>query len=336
MTRATLKDVALQAGVSYQTVSNVLNDHPSIRPGTRQRVLAAIRALDYHPNEAAKALRQSRVTTLCCAFFGHAADDIADPYRNLVQSAFIAEANAHGYSMTTAFLQPGQLDGFEALRQAFRQRRFGGAVVVGTTLGAAQVQTLLDWDLPAVLFDHAVAGLDVPAVTADYAGGMNALVEHHLAQGRRRLTLIIPTDDAGSSAVLRREAFVAAARAHGAEHQVVHSADWSYAAGEAAFRAAWAGDFRPEAVLVGSDRMAAGALLAARHLGLVVPQAVAVSGFDDFEFGRYTAPSLTTAHVPHGEMARLAVRTLLSHLDDPSLPARTACLPVAPVLRESA
>ena len=129
MSRTTLRDVAAQAGVSHQTVSNVLNDHPSIRPATRERVLSAIRALDYHPNAAAKALRESRVTTLSCAFYGHAADDISDPYRNLVQSAFIAEANARGYAITTAMLGEEQPEGFETLRTAFRGRSFAGVVV---------------------------------------------------------------------------------------------------------------------------------------------------------------------------------------------------------------
>jgi LacI family transcriptional regulator len=130
MSRATLKDVAAHAGVSHQTVSNVLNNHPSIRPTMRERVLHSIRALDYHPNTAAKALREARSTTLCCVFYKQPAQDIEDPYRNLIQSALMAETANYGYSLTTAFLDD-RPESFAALRRAFLQRQFGGGVVVG-------------------------------------------------------------------------------------------------------------------------------------------------------------------------------------------------------------
>lgn len=313
MTQATLRDVAAYAGVSHQTVSNVLNDHPSIRPTTRQRVMDAIRALDYHPNLAAKALRESRVTTLCCAFYGHAADDISDPYRNLVQAAIIAEANAHGYSITTAFLDGHRPEGFAALHVAYRQRSFGGAVVVGTALPAEHVQGLRAWGIPMVLFNRADPGGQLPSVTADYVGGMQQLVAYHTARGRRNLALVIPSADFGTSAVLRREGFLSATQAQGVRARI-EEGDWSAESGERAFQRLWAREDRPDAVLCGNDRMGAGALYAARKLGVRVPEEVAVSGFDDFEFARYTAPSLTTIHLPHGEMARLAVRLLLERI----------------------
>lgn len=333
MTRVTLRDVALKAGVSHQTVSNVLNDHPFIRPATRERVLSAIQALDYHPNQAAKALRESRVTTLCCAFFGHDAEDISDPYRNLVQSAFVAEANARGYTMTTAFVQAGQPGTLQALRQRYMQRQFGGAVIVGNTLSAAQWQVLEDWGLPTVLFDHALPGSGASAVSADYQGGMARLVSHHVQQGRQRLALIIPDRDPSSTAVARVQGFVQAAHAAGVDAQVVVG-DWSYESGERALRVLWAQSQRPDAVLAGNDRMGAGALRAAHELGLRVPGELAISGFDDFEFARFTTPSLTTVQIPHGQMARRAVQHLIAGLEGrASLPETPFTLTL--VVRES-
>ena len=340
MTRATLRDVAAQAGVSHQTVSNVLNDHPSIRPTTRQRVLDAIAKLDYHPNQAAKALRESRVTTLCCAFYDFAAHDIADPYRNLIQSAFIAEANAQGYSLMTLFLDSGHQESFVQMRSAFLQGRFGGALVVGSTATSQQLQMLEDWQMPAVLFDQTVPQLHLPSVSADYAGGMHQLVAHHAKAGRQRLALIIPTSYQGSTAVARREGFVRAAQERKLAYRVAEG-DWSYASGEAALEALHASDFQPDAVLAGNDRMAAGALRAARRLGLKVPDEVAISGFDDFEFALYTAPTLTTVHVPYAEMARQAVGLLLSQISGPpasTAGATAASLVLSPelIVRESA
>ncbi|GHF37696.1 LacI family transcriptional regulator [Deinococcus metalli] len=335
MTRTTLKDVAAHAGVSHQTVSNVLNDHPSIRPETRARVLSSIQALDYHPNQAAKALREARVTTLCCAFFGHDPEQIGDPYRNLVQSAFIAEAQAHGYSVTTAFVNGGGATRatFDTLRQRFLQRQFGGAVIVGTTVTAEQHHTMRSWHLPAVLFDHHLPSPDAVGISADYHNGMQRLVDHHVQQGRRRLALILPPDDQGSTSVGRREGFEQACARASVHGRSVYG-DWSYESGYAAMQALWADSDRPDAVLGGNDRMGTGALRAAHDLGISVPNDVSVSGFDDFEFAQFTTPSLTTVHIPHGDMARHAVRSLIQLLEGE--PTQSRVFPLSLVVRESA
>ncbi len=338
MTRATLRDVAAQAGVSHQTVSNVLNDHPSIRPATRAKVLTAIEALDYHPNVAAKALRESRVTTLCCAFYGHSSEDISDPYRNLIQSAFIAETIKSGYSITTAFLDEAHPETFQRLRQAYLGQQFGGVVMVGTTMSAERLREFDRWKMPTVLFDRTDPGGLIPSVTADYVGGMARMVEHHVALGRRRLALVLPLSDASSSAVSRRTGFLAAVERAGVSGQLV-GGDWSCESGEAAFRQLWSQAERPDAVLCGNDRMAAGVLFQARTQGLSLPADLAVSGFDDLEFARYTGPSLTTVHVPYGDMARRTVRTLLGRLERTSdeWPELSSLeMPVHLVVRESA
>lgn len=333
MSRVTLKDVAVHAGVSHQTVSNVLNDHPSIRPTTREKVLAAIAELDYFPNQAAKALREARVTTLCCAFFGHDIENISDPYRNLAQSAFIAEANASGYSMTTAFLQPDQPETFAKLRQKYLQREFGGIVLLGNSLTLKQFQQIQVLGIETVLFDHSLPA-NVSSVVANFQEGMATLVAHHLARGRQHLALIMPSDDTGSTAVARYQGFIKATAQHGVQAQVI-SGGWDFESGERAMRTLWGQALRPDAVLAGNDRMAAGALRAALELGLRVPDDIAISGFDDFEFTRYTTPSLTTVHVPHAEMARRAVQILVQRLEQLT-GITSVSLDTSLVVRESA
>lgn len=333
LTRVTLKDVAVHAGVSHQTVSNVLNGHPSIRPTTRDRVLASIAQLDYHPNLAAKALREARVTTLCCALYGHDVEFISDPYRNLVQSAFVAEANLRGYSMTTAFLDGRQPASIDALRQRYLQRQFAGVVVVGTTLTADQWAQMQDWGVRTVLFDHHLPGTDAVTISANYDRGMADLVTHHASQGRRHLALILPLGDPGSTSVGRHQGFVQATEDLGLTTSVADG-DWTFESGYAAMRALWA-DARPDAVLAGNDRMAAGALRAAHDLGLQVPHDVAISGFDDFDFALYTNPALTTMHIPHGDMARQAVRSLLELVETDHSP-QSQVFPLTLVVRESA
>ena len=334
MTRVTLKDVAVHAGVSHQTVSNVLNGHPSLRPATRERVLAAIEVLDYHPNQAAKALREARVTTLCCVFHEIDPEAVDDPYRNLIQSAFIAEAQARGYSMSIAFLNDRQPELMQALRHQFRQRRFGGIVIVGATLTGAQWQELSAWNVPAVLCDHTLPGTVAPSITADYQGGMEALVAHHVSSGRKRLALILPRDHPSSTAQARLRGFLQATAACETDAVVV-SGDWTFESGRQAMHQLWSRAGHPDAVLAGNDRMAAGAMRAAHDLGLRIPEDVAISGFDNFDFARYTTPTLTSVDVSHARMARLAVRSLLSQLEDGKT-SEPVTLPARLVIRESA
>ncbi|ULH17505.1 LacI family transcriptional regulator (plasmid) [Deinococcus sp. KNUC1210] len=295
-------------------MSNVLNDHPSIRPQTRERVLRAIEALDYHPNIAAKALRESRVTTICCGFYDHSPENIADPYRNLVQSAFMAEATAQGYDTTTAFLNSDVPRTFDAFRASFLQQRFAGVVLVGTSVTPERLDLFSRWNMPTVLLDHTEPSPVLPVVTADYRSGMEQLVTQLALRGHQHLALIIPPGDRGGSAVARREGFLAAAHRHGLQ-TTTEPGNWSSESGETAFSRLWSRTPRPDAVLCANDRMAAGALYAARTMGVRVPADVRITGFDDFEFARYTAPSLTTIHVPLAEMARAAVKLLLAEIE---------------------
>ena len=335
MSRVTLKEVAARAGVSYQTVSNVLNDSAAVREATRERVLRAVRELDYQPHFGAKSLREARSMTLSCVFFEQEPEAVADPYRNVIQSACTFEANARGYSLFAHFLVRQQPGSFDTLRQQFQQRRFDGAVVVGTNIDPESARSLKAWGLPTVLFDYAGAPLGLPTVAARYDQGMRALVDHHAARGRRRLALVLPPDPDVSTAAARAEGFWQGVRAHGLEG-LTEPGDWTFSSGERAFQALWAREDQPDAVLAGNDRMAAGSLLAARRLGLRVPEDVAISGFDDFEFGLYTAPTLTTVHVPYVEMAREATLTLLDLLHTPGLEPVVTWLPTAVVPRESA
>lgn len=320
--------------MSHQTVSNVLNDHPSVRPATRERVMRSVRALDYQPNHAAKALREARVTTVCCAFHGHNAFDLTDPYLNAILAAFVAEANTHGYSVVMAFMSDGDPQGYAQLRRNFRQHLFDGMVVVSTTMTRERLAEFKDWGIQTVLLDHALPNAGVCNVTAHYADGMEQLVRHHVRQGRRRLALILPERDTGSTSHLRKQGFEAEVARQGAAHRIV-TGDWSYESGIQAMHDLWASGFHPDAVLAANDRMAAGALRGAHELGLRVPQDLAITGFDDRDLALFTTPRLTTVRVPLGDMARHAVRALLKQMDA-GQPQESVEFPVSLVVRESA
>ncbi|HWG84762.1 MAG TPA: LacI family DNA-binding transcriptional regulator [Deinococcales bacterium] len=333
MAGATLKEVAARAGVSHQTVSNVLNG-VSVRPATLERVRAAIRELDYHPNFAARALRAAKAMTVTLAFYEHSTEAITDPYRNLVQAAIAHEATRHGYSLLNTFVYRERPPTLASLRQQYRQRRTDGTILVGLRNDPALVRELEAAGAPLVLFDYSGPPVPFPTVTAQYAEGMHQVVDHVVGLGRHRIALVIAGDDI-TTRIEREESFLATTRAYGIE-TIVCRGDWTYSFGERAFRDLWASERRPDAVVSANDRMAIGCLAAARDLGVRVPEEVAVVGFDDFEFSRYTHPALTTVHVPFSEMAAQAMTLLLGAISGDASPVGRIRLPVTLVRRQSA
>ena len=333
MARATLKEVAARAGVSHQTVSNVLNG-VSVRPETRDRVRVAMRELNYQPNFAAKALRAAKSMTVTLAFFEHDSEEIGDPYRNLIQSAVMYEATKLGYSLLSTSIHRTGPATLVTLQETYLQRRTDGAILVGVPNDATLLQQIRNAKLPVVLYDYAGPPAGFPTIVAQYAEGIRQVVDHLTGLGKQHLALVIPPDDI-TTRVEREYSFLAATQGRGLE-TTIYRGDWTYASGERAFHHLWTRDRKPDAILAGNDRMAVGLLAAARRLGVRVPQDVTVTGFDDFEFSRYTVPSLTTVHVPYAHMAREALRQLLQSLSGTSAEPDMQRFPVHFIRRESA
>ncbi|NJK44842.1 MAG: LacI family transcriptional regulator [Pleurocapsa sp. SU_196_0] len=185
-----------------------------------------------------------------------------------------------------------------------------------------------------VLCDYSGDPGEFPTVAAQYAEGMQQLVDLVVGLGRTRLVLLSTPGDF-TTVQVREQRFSAAAVAHG----VRHSIDWvdqTHASGEQAFRQLWASDDRPDAILTITDRIAVGCLAGARELGVSVPEDVAITGFDDSEFSRYVLPALTTVTVPFAQIARAALNQLIHILEKRPLEVQIQRFPVTFVRRQSA
>jgi len=328
----TLKEVAVRAGVSHQTVSNVLNG-VSVKPETLRRVRAAMRELDYHPNFAAKALRAARSMTVTLAFFEQSSEEVADPYRNLVQAAVTHGTIQHGYSLLSTFVYRSGGNTLDTLQQLYKQKRSDGTLLVGMLNDPVLVEQLEQAGMPLVLFDYCGPATRFSTVTAQYAEGIRQLVDLVVGLGRRRLALI-SADDEFTSRIERDQSFMAATKAYGLEG-VIYRGDWSYASGERVFRQMWASGNRPDAILA-NDSMAIGCMAVARELGVRIPQDLLITGFDDFEVSRYVTPALTTVHVPFAQMAQEALNQLIYRIENPQSEPTYQRFPVTFVRRQSA
>ena len=311
--RVGVREVARAAGVSTQTVSRVINDHPGIRPETRQRVVEAMAALDYRVNNAARALGTSRTRTI-----GILASD-ASMYGPAVGIlALEAAARAAGRWVTAAYADAGdEASVVEAGRHLFAQGVDGIVVVAphARTLSALDTAGLA---VPVVAL-HGPDAVDLQRDAASIA------VEHLTGLGHTRIAHLAGPAD-WIEAVARAEGFDQALAARGLASAGLWRGDWSAESGFAVTGGVARGirDDGTTAVFVANDQMALGLMAGLVGAGVAVPGDVSVVGVDDNPDAAFYRPALTTVRLDvAGEAARCIADVL-------GLPAPAA--PAAPAL----
>lgn len=323
-----VREVAAAAGVSRQTVSRVLNDHPSIRPETRDRVLAAMEALDFRPNRAARMLTTARSRTIgvlaasASSLFGPASS--IDAVENAARDA--------GYAVTVAHAASLEPEDLQAALDHLRAQAVEGVVVIAPQQRVQDAMAAFSLSVPSVTLHGAGAAGD-EGVFVDQVLGARLAARHLLAAGHRRIAHLSGPGD-WSEARARRDGFLAELAAADAEAVVSREGDWTAASG-AEIGAELVADPSITAVFASNDQMALGVLHAARQAGRAVPADLAVVGFDDIPEAAFFAPPLTTVRQEFDELGRRCVARLVAMIEGGDLAFEE---PVAPflVVRESA
>jgi DNA-binding LacI/PurR family transcriptional regulator len=328
---ASIRDVAQAAGVSYQTVSRVINGHPNVKQETRERVEAAVQTLGFRRNATAFALasgvtRSVTVLTSNTVLYGYAAT-----LQGLEEAS-----RAAGYALGVRVVTPeDDLD----RTIASAADTGGGLVVIGyDRLGAAALDRVPAHVPCAALVEAPAPGRTPsrPAVWADDREAARSATEHLLALGHTHVHYVAIPASTGPrrSAAPRAEGWRQALRAAGVTPPPPSGTGWDAQAGyEAGKRLARDPDVT--AILCGNDDLALGVLRALHHAGRRVPQEVSVIGFDDAPHSGFTTPSLTTVRMDFHGLGRAAFGLLHGQLDtDRQAPAPVPAEP-ALILRES-
>ncbi|WP_345450814.1 LacI family DNA-binding transcriptional regulator [Arthrobacter gyeryongensis] len=303
-----LEDVAERAGVSHQTVSRVINDHPNVSKGTRERVEAAITELGYRRNTAARSLVTRRSQTI-----GVLASELAQygPANTLlgVEQA----ARDAGYFVSIAALRTVNREAIlDAVRHFLDQSVDGIVVIVPhseTLLALAEVNAGVPVVAVGSLGDASVSGAMV-----DQKHGAELAVRHLLDQGHRRIGHVAGPQD-WIDGVARAEGWSAALRAAGLEDDLLVVGDWSAGSGYDIGRKL-AAERTATALFVGNDQMALGLLRAFSEAGVRVPGDVSVVGFDDQPESGYFTPPLTTVRQDFEELGRRCMDLMLDGIED--------------------
>lgn len=305
-----MHDVARMAGVSHQTVSRVLNDHPSVRPETRERVQAAIAELGYRRNPIARALVTRRTHTIgvlapASNLFGPAALVIA------VEQA----ARRHGWYVSLASLSEFDPASVATAIDHFLGQQVDGLVVVAPVLSALEACSAAALGVPTVVVAtdaEPSSGFDVVAI--DQEAGARLAVRHLLDLGHSTVAHLAGPND-WLDAIARLRGWRAELEEGDVAGPEVLAGDWSAASGYRAGQDLVSSGNLPTAVFAANDLMAIGLIRALVEAGVSVPGQVSVVGFDDIDASGFVLPPLTTVRQDLVTLGRLGFERLLARID---------------------
>ncbi|TDE11791.1 LacI family DNA-binding transcriptional regulator [Jiangella asiatica] len=308
---ATLESVAAAAGVSRQTVSNVLNAPERVAPQTRQRVQEAIESLRYRPNRSARSLR-TRTSRLLGYCVQPAPEGAINPVLDRFVHALTESAADHGFHVLLFTAPPGAA-GLDRYAELLAQRAVDGFVLSDTVVADPRPVWLTEQGVPFVAFGRSWSGPDHGRwVDVDGAAGIVEAVEHVHALGHRRVAFIGWPEGSGVGDD-RLAGYLAACSRLGLT-PLVERDEGGVEQGRAIAGALLDDPEPPTALVCVSDLSAYGALRAVAERGLRPGADVAVVGFDDTPAARLPGVELTSVSQPIEEVGRDAVHMLLGAL----------------------
>ncbi|WP_407572226.1 LacI family DNA-binding transcriptional regulator [Deinococcus altitudinis] len=305
----TIHDVARQSGVSYQTVSRVINNHVSVADQTRARVLAAIEELNYRPSILAKSLVTKRSQLIGMVAYGTEQYGPSQVVQNVERSARV-----HGYEIILATLSAFKEQ--EIMAATSRLQQFGvDGLILLTPYDAHDIVKRLGTRLPFIMID-ATADVDGTTVSIDQLEGGVIATEHLISCGHRQI-LHVSGPSEWSDSELRYRGYLQVLEANGLQALPRYEGDWSPGSGFGCVQGALQAGLEFTAVLAGNDQMALGAMKALKQAGLRVPEDVSVVGFDDTPETAYYDPPLTTVVQDFGLLGRKSLEELLRLIEQP-------------------
>ncbi len=321
--RHTIRDVAAAAGVSYQTVSRVINDRPDVAEETRQRVQQVIEELGYQPSAVARGLASKQTHTL-----GLITEDFSDYFFTQVIVGAEAEARKQGYYFILSSTERNPDDEPEYLR-LLTEREVDGILFArpSTERDNQHIRALIHRGVPMVTTAYIVPGERLMVVDIDNVDGA-LRATHCLIQGSHRQIGMIAGPPNWKSVQDRVQGYQLALEGAGIayDESCVVRGDWSYKGGYAAMQQLLARCPQLTGLFSQNDRMAIGAMRALREAGRRIPDDMAIVGYDDIPPASYCFPPLTTVRQPMQEVGRLATRLLIQLVHDPQMERKETLL----------
>jgi LacI family transcriptional regulator len=325
----TIMDIAAEAGVSYATVSRVVNNHTYVKLETRERVLQAMSRLGYVVNRQARSLAGGKSQVI-----GLLVPHLCSGYIGEIIRGIDAEVGLAGYDLVLYTTNRPEAESTFIAKLA--QGMIDGLLLVLPRNPAAFLETLRQRQFPFVLIDHQGIDDQDPAVRAtNWQGAFNA-TEYLIKLGHKRIGFITGAMNLGCARD-RLAGYQAALKIHHTpfDQGLVYEGDFYQPNGYTGAKRLLENPVRPTAIFASNDVMAMGVMEAVREHGLRVPQDVSVMGFDDIPQAAQLHPALTTVRQPLEQMGRVATQMLLDLLSHPDAQQKRVELPTELIIRDS-
>ena len=306
-----MRHVADHVGMSMMTVSRVLNDESSVRPATREKVMAAVKELGYRPNLSARNLAAAQ-----SYFLGLIYDNPSANYMSELLLGALERCNEKGYHLVVQSCGPDAARWSEELKRRLTNSNLDGVIVPPPVCDDPLVrQALSSFDMPYVCISPNTQIPNVPIVYMDDRQAAFELTEVLLDAGHRDIGFICGHPNQESSR-LRYQGFSEALIKRGIEVNELRVVQgfYSYKSGFAAAERLLSQKTRPTAIFASNDDMAAAVYANAQRYNLRIPEDLSVVGFDDTPVASIIWPALTTIRQPIAKMAGAALDLLSAQI----------------------
>lgn len=325
--RATVKDVATEAGVSRGTVSRVLNGQRYVSDEARAAIDAAIAKVGFIPNRAARSLVMQSSQAIGLIVHEPHSLFVEDPNIGSILLGANAALSEADYQLS--FLIADSSRDIERLARYLSGGLIDGVIIVSARVGDPITRAVAELDLPAAFVGHPRDIGDAAYVAIDNRGAAREITSRLAATGRRRIGMIASALDRDSGSD-RLAGFVDALGNRFDPQLVERVPLYSYSDGQAGMRALLERAPDIDGVFASSDAVAAGAMDVLHAAGRAIPADIGVVGFDDSSWALRCDPPLSTVHQPATELGRAAAESVLRQLrgEDPEVGGRVLECPV--------
>jgi len=312
--KITIRDVADLVDVHHSTVSRALSPtkRDQISPKVVKKVEKAAKKLGYYPNILASSLKQNRSFAI-----GVLIPDLMNPVFPPIIRGIQDTAEAVGYTVITANTDDEEAKERDALRM-MQGRSIEGVIIATARRKDPVVKECIDNDIPFVLVNRTVDRDGVNAVIIDEDFGIRSVLDHLMSLKHTHIAHIAGPQHT-STGYHRARVVSSHLQNHNLRTDLVEITEkFTVAEGRRAFRKLLARDNSFTAVVAGNDLLALGCMDAMKEVGLLVPENISISGYDDIQFLERMNPALTTVLVPKYEMGSQATKTLLDMISGKS------------------
>jgi LacI family transcriptional regulator len=326
---ATIKDVAALAGISYTTVSHVVNKTRPVSQEVRLKVEAAIKSLDYVPSAVARSLKAKTTATI-----GLLVPNSLNPYFAELARGIEDYCERNGYCVILCNSDDNP-DKQRSYLRVLLEKRIDGLIVASAGGDIGLAQGLAGVKTPMVIVDRGLDGVDADLVRIDHEYGAYLATRHLLELGHRDIATI-GGPSSTSVAQMRQAGFCRALKEAGitVRPERMLESDFTSTGGYNAAAILLESD-PPSAIFAGNDMIGIGVLRAAAERNVRVPSELSVIGFDDIQMSRYVYPALTTVGQSILQLGEMAAEVLLRRIATPSLVTDQRIVTPSIVLRES-